>query len=324
MNKINIGITMGDPAGVGPEVLVKAISHLYKKRLSLIYSIIGDKYVLEKNIKKLGLRNFLGEKEIKLFDLKNVSKNYKPGKLSPEYGRASLEYIDTAIRLLKKKEISALVTGPVSKSAINMFGKNFFGHSEYLASHFKVKRYQMMLTNRYMRVVPLTRHIPFQEISPYLNFRFVYIGIKMVLFFLKKYFQISSPRLAVCSLNPHSGEEGFVGKEEKRVILPVIERLKEEGNLQIYGPFSADGLFSRYRRGDYDCIVGMYHDQVMIPVKMVDPEYTVNITLGLPFIRTSVGHGTAFDIARKGIASPNSMIEAIKIAYQLARHVHSH
>ncbi|MCM8778629.1 MAG: 4-hydroxythreonine-4-phosphate dehydrogenase PdxA [Candidatus Omnitrophica bacterium] len=324
MNKIKIGITMGDPAGVGPEVIIKAVEKLSVAKFSVNLLIIGDGGVLENYLHKFRLKGFLKRKNLELVDLKNVAKkNFKPGFSRPEYGRAALEYINQAITLLKGGVISTLVTAPVSKEMINRGGIKFFGHTEYLSSSFQVADTLMMLVNRYMRVVPLTRHIALKEVSPQINYSFLYKNIKLTAEYLRKFFSIFSPKIAICALNPHGGEGGSLGNEEKEVIIPLIEDLGKESTLRVSGPYSADGLFSHYKKNEYDCIIGMYHDQVMIPVKMIDPEHTVNITLGLPFIRTSPGHGTAFDIAGKGKASFSSMFSAIKLAYKLTQNAFS-
>lgn len=323
IKKINIGITMGDPAGIGPEVLIKAVDKLSIKKFPINFVLIGDKCVLENYLIKFKIKNFFAKENIELIDLKNVSKRFRPGISKPEYGKASLEYIDTAIQLLKEKRILALVTAPVNKGMINKAGIKFPGHTEYLGYSFKVKDTLMMLTNRYMCVVPLTRHISLKDVPRFINKSFIYKGIKLVLDYLKKYFSIPLPSIAILSLNPHGGEAGVIGKEEEEIIIPVIEKFKKKSSLRIFGPYPADGFFAHYKKNQYDCIIGMYHEQVMIPVKIFDPEYTVNITLGLPFIRTSPGHGTALDIAGKGIASFNSMFEAIKMAYQLTRNAFS-
>lgn len=311
---------MGDPGGIGPEVLVKAVDKLSLKKIPVNFLLVGDRHVLEKYTALFKIRNFFTRSNIEIIDLDNIPQKFKPGFYSPEYGKASWEYLETAVSLLRRKKISALVTAPVSKEMIKKSGKQFPGHTEYFGSTFKIKEVIMMLANRYMRVVPLTRHIPLKNVCRYINYHYVIKNLRLVVRYLKSYFSLYSPQIAICSLNPHGGEGGELGEEERNIIIPAIEEINRKSEANISGPFSADGLFSQYKKNRYDCIIGMYHDQVMIPVKMVDPEYTVNITLGLPFVRTSPGHGTAFDIAGKGIASFTSMYEAIKLAYQLSRH----
>lgn len=324
MNKISIGITMGDPGGVGPEVLVRAVNRFIKKNYPVKLIIIGDRWILERYAKKFKIDDFFEKENLEFIDLKNVKKrSFKPGVAKLEYGVASLDYIDTAVSLLKKKRIVSLVTSPVSKEVISKAKKFFPGHTEYLGRSFGMRNVLMMLVNRYMRVLPLTRHIPLKDVPRFINYSLIYDGIKLANLYLKKYFSITSPRIAICSLNPHSGEGGVLGNEEKKIIIPAINDLKKNEEIKVFGPYSADGIFSQYKNYKYDCIIGIYHDQVMIPIKMIDPEHTVNITLGLPFIRTSPSHGTAFEIAGKGIASFISMWEAIKLAYQFSHHAHS-
>jgi 4-hydroxythreonine-4-phosphate dehydrogenase len=319
--KINIGLTMGDPAGIGAEVLIKAVAEL-KPRLGAEYTIIGDRFILEGFCRELKIKGFFDKNCVKLIDLKNVPRrNLKFGKTSAVSAKASIEYLDTAIGLLREGRILALVTAPLNKAAINNSGIKFLGHTEYLASSFGVKNFVMMLINKNLRVVPLTRHIALRQVRQRINSHLISEAVKLVVDYLKRYFALPMPEIAICSLNPHSGEEGFLGEEEKEVILPAIQVLKRNISAKIYGPFSSDGLFARPDRAKFDCIIGMYHDQVLIPIKMFNPQRVVNLTLGLPFIRTSPGHGSALDIAGKGIADHSSMTEAIKLACQLSRNV---
>jgi len=313
---------MGDPAGIGPEVLIKSLVRL-KGCLPATYLIVGDRKVLENCCSRLKIKNFFEDRSVELVDLNNIDTGkINFGKDTPIYGRAALEYLDRAIELLRNKSIVTLVTAPLSKSAVNSCGIKFQGHTEYLARAFGAKNILMLMVNKNLRVVPLTRHIALRDVPGKLNRACVYNGIKNTVYYLKKYYSISNPRIGVCALNPHSGEAGFAGKEEKEVIIPAITDLRRRISAEIEGPLSADGLFSRYKKGDFDCIVGMYHDQVLIPVKMSDYNRTVNLTVGLPFVRTSPAHGTAFDIAGRGVAVPTSMIEAIKLAEQLTRNAH--
>lgn len=322
--EFSIGLTMGDPGGIGPEVLIKAIQEL-KNRLPARFVIIGSGNILEWYCLKLKIRNFFQHNEVSLLDLNNVKeRSFKFGINSPHYGKASLEYLNKAIELLKGKKISCLVTCPVSKGAINLYRRNFIGHTEYLAGAFGIKKFAMMMLNRNLRVIPLTRHIALKDVSGKINYSLVYEGIELAVDYLKKYFAITHPCIAVCSLNPHSGESGFIGKEEREIIIPAIRDFKQKILAKVEGPFSADGLFSQWEKPRFDCIIGMYHDQVLIPVKMTDSHRTVNLTLGLPFIRTSPSHGTGFDIAGKGVASSTSMMEAIKLAYHLSHNVISY
>ncbi len=309
--KIKIGITMGDPAGIGAEIIRKALdsNRLLPKNIDIL--VIGDRWVFEK-IKNLKFKI----KNFQFLDLENVpKKNFRFGRISPLYGKASLEYIDKAIELIKEKEIQVLVTCPVSKEAINLAGIDFKGHTEYLASHFRVKDFVMMLVGGNLKTSLVTRHIPLSKVSSILNTSDIYKTILLTEKALREFFGIKDPKIAVSSLNPHAGEGSFLGEEEKKKIMPAISLAKKHIK-NICGPYPADTIFHSYLRGDYDCVVCMYHDQALIPLKMLFREKGVNLTLSLPFIRTSPLHGTAFDIAGKNRASPLSLIEAIKLAYR--------
>jgi len=311
MNSIKIGITMGDPSGIGAEIIVKALASDEIGDLRDIL-VIGDRWIFERSQKSA-----TSNQKFEFLDLQNVpGKNFRFGKISPEYGRASLEYIDKAIQLIKEDRIQALVTNPVSKEAINLAGIKFPGHTEYLAKKFRVKDFAMMLVGGNLRVVLVTRHIPLNQVSKTLSIEKIYKTILLAKESLEKFFDIEKPKIAVCSLNPHSGESGFLGDEEKKIIIPAISLAKRYVR-NIYGPFPSDTLFySQLKKRDYDCIICMYHDQGLIPLKMLFRDRAVNMTLGLKFLRTSPAHGVAFDIAGKNKANPSSLIEAIKLAYK--------
>lgn len=272
LSKPLIAVTAGDPGGIGPEIVRKALKN---PRLS-------------KN------QNFLIIDE-----------------------RAAIRSIDKAIELLKKGDAAALVTGPVSKAAINKAGTRFSGHTEYLAEKFGVEFPVMMFAGGPIKAAIVTRHIPLKKVSSVLDTGKIIKTAELTYKFLKKYFRIKKPRIGVVALNPHAGEEGLLGGEEREIIKPAVDKLKSQIPL-IKGPLPADAAFHDLYNKKYDCLVCMYHDQAMIPVKMLARDTAVNITLGLPFIRTSPVHGTAFDIAGKGIADPSSMIEAMNLAARLA------
>lgn len=309
--KIKIGITMGDPAGIGAEIIKKALvsGRLPTRYIDIL--VIGDRWVFEriKNL-KLKIKNF------QFLDLKNTpKKNFRFGRISPSYGKASLEYIDRAIELIREKKIQVLVTCPVSKEAINLGGIDFKGHTEYLASHFGVEDFVMMLVGGSLRVSLVTRHIPLNRVSSILNTSDIYKTILLTEKALREFFGIKNPKIAVSSLNPHAGEGSFLGDEEKEKIVPAISLAKKHIK-NVCGPYPIDTVFYSHFKRDYDCVVCMYHDQGLIPLKILFREKGVNITLGLPFLRTSPLHGTAFDIAGKNKASPLSLIEAIRLAYR--------
>lgn len=279
-----ICITMGDPAGIGPEITLKSLKFSQiKNRATFI--IIGD------------------------------NRYRKP---EPACGKASFEYLETAVDYLKKKKADALVTAPVNKEMINRAGIPFSGHTEYLAKSFNVKKFAMMLVGGNLRVTLATRHLALKEAIRSLSKKEIITAIELTAQGLKKYFKIKKPRIVVCGLNPHCGEGGILGKEEEDIILPAVKtaRKKLKG---LVGPMAADSAFRKAYEGKFDAVICMYHDQGMIPLKMLAQFKGVNITLGLPFIRTSPSHGTAYDIAGKNKADHRSMLEAIKLAINLCK-----
>jgi len=307
---IRVGITFGDPAGIGPEIIVKAINKL--KDLAY-FVVIGDKWVLDKiPNSKFQIINY------KFIDLNNVRhKNFAFGKIKAAYGQASLEYIDYALKLIKNKQIDCLVTCPISKESIKLAGFSFPGHTEYLAKQFKVKDFAMMLLNEKLRFVLITRHIPLSQVSLALNKNEIFKTIILTHNSLKELFLIKNPRLIVCGLNPHASDNGIIGTEENTIIKPVLNYLKGK-NIKIEGPFASDVAITKAMAENYDCIIAFYHDQALIPLKLLDSSSGVNLTLGLPFVRTSPLHGTAFDIAGKNLASADSLVCAIKLAIRCA------
>lgn len=305
--KIRVGITMGDPSGIGPYITLRAIEKL--KGAIVDFVIIGDKWVFNKvQGSKLKVKSY------DFIDLKNVNhKNFSFGKIKAEYGRASMEYLDKALELLKDGKIDCLVTCPISKEAWSLTGFKYSGHTEYLANRSDTKNFAMMLLNKRLRIVLATRHIPisrvFLELQPEQLYRTILITYRS----LKELFLIKNPRLVVCGLNPHASDNGLIGDEENRIIKPVLKRLK--GFIRrIDGPISSDVAILLASQDKYDCVIAMYHDQALIPLKLLNNRRGVNLTLGLPFIRTSPLHGTAFDIAKSRSADPTSLIEAVKLA----------
>lgn len=281
-----------------------------------------------------------GVQGIHVIDLKNVHKgDFSFGKVKAECGKAALEYLNKGIALLKAGKIDCLVTAPVNKEAVNLAGEPFSGQTEYLAWHFKVKDVVMMLFNKRLRVSLVTRHIPLKDVAGRITVEEVFKTIRGSVRGLSSFFGIQKPRIAVCGLNPHASDNGVIGDEEKRFIVPAIEKAKKE-KLIVSGPFPADTIFAPLETiqqaekrkgplrgveeavpGRYDCIVCMYHDQGLIPLKLTGFNEAVNITLGLPFVRTSPGHGTAFDIAGKNKANPDSFVHAIRVAIQCTRNL---
>lgn len=327
-----IGITMGDPCGIGPEVILKALSSQEIKTAAK-YLVIGCKKVLSRiadsldinnymnviqnDISSLNIEHFLRD-DINLLDLNNVSIQdataYKP---LPECGRASVEYILNGINLAQRGEIDALVTSPISKEAVKMAGFEFGGHTELLKEKTSAEKVVMFMVGRRLRVSFVTTHLAVNEISRFITEESVFSAIQITATGLKTFFGISRPKIAVCGLNPHCGDGDRFGMEEKEIIIPAIKKALELG-IDCHGPLSSDTVFNRAIKGEFDVVVAQFHDQGTIPIKMHAFDSGVNITLGIPIIRTSPTHGTAFDIAGKGIADPGSITEALKVAITMA------
>ncbi|MFA5088345.1 MAG: 4-hydroxythreonine-4-phosphate dehydrogenase PdxA [Candidatus Omnitrophota bacterium] len=306
-----VGITLGDPAGIGPEVVSKALAQSAIRELA-DFVIIGNQPVYEQySIKKF--------KNCKFIDTDSPqAQEIKPGRPNRESAVASLKYLQCGIDLLKKSQITSLVTAPLSKEAVSSIGKKFHGHTEYLAEAFNVKKYGMMFVADDLRTILVTRHIPLKDVSSLISVNNIYETIQLGHQALKEFFKIENPRIAVCGLNPHAGEGGTIGDEEISKILPAIQQARHQGIL-VEGPFAADTLFSPITAKKYDTILALYHDQGLIPLKTLHFQNLVNLTIGLPFVRTSPAHGTAFNIAGKNTADPSSMREAIKLAATLSK-----
>jgi len=304
-----IGITLGDPSGIGPEVVARALAKPSIRKLGH-YKLIGDYAIYRKY-------NAGYYKNCSFIDLKSVRPfQCRPGKPNNNTAQASLNALTTAVELFKRREITALVTAPVCKEAIGRIQSSFTGHTEFLANAFGRKNVGMMFVAGQLRIIIVTRHIPLQKVSSQINTSNIYKTITLTHRALKNTFKIKKPVIAVCGLNPHAGEGGTIGTEEIKKIIPAIKRGRRN-KINIRGPFSADTLFSPDITHKFDAVIAMYHDQGLIPAKTLCFKKLVNLTIGLPFIRTSPAHGTAFDIAGKHKADPSSMCEAIRLAVQL-------
>ena len=253
-------------------------------------------------------------------DLANVrTTNFAFGIQNPFFGKAAMEYIDKALELLNCHEADALVTAPVNKSCIRSAGfKEFEGHTEYLAQKTGSKDFAMMFVGKRLKITLCSRHIALRLVARAITEDVIYRTIMLTHECLKKSFGIKDPKIAVAGLNPHAGDSGLFGDEEEKVIIPAI-RKASTGIKNIYGPFPADVVFYETLKGKFDAVVAMYHDQALAPFKTLYFNDGVNMTMGLPFVRTSPDHGTAFDIAGKGIADPTSMKEAILLACRLSK-----
>lgn len=310
--KIRMGITIGDPSGIGPEVTIKSLKR-FKVPSDCEIFVFGDRVALD----KVGLKKKVNK--INLVDLRLLKRSeLKLGILSKKFGLYSFQYLSEAVKFLKAGIVNCIVTAPVSKEAISLNKIKFPGHTEFLATKFKVKDFVMMFISRNLKVSLVTRHLPLKEVSKSIKKEDVFKAITLTSMAMKDYFGISRPKIAVSGLNPHAGEDGLMGTEEERIIKPVIIQLRKKSNT-IYGPIPADTLFKRTLSKEFDAVVCMYHDQGLIPFKMLNFFNGINLTLGLPFVRTSCVHGTAFNIAGKDKANCNSMLAAINLAYRLTK-----
>lgn len=304
-----IGITVGDPGGIGPEVTSAALRRPSVRNLAN-YVVIGDHGLFR--------RYFHGRFPHCLFlDLEILGPDIpRPGKISRRGAGAALAYLQKAVDLLKEKTIDALVTAPVCKETIEDLGQPFPGHTEFLAEAFGVKDYDMMFVSEELKTIIVTRHIPLKDAVRSLSRPKILSTIRLADRTLKQQFHIRRPRLAICGLNPHAGEGGKMGREEISVVIPAVQAARRLG-IAVEGPLAADTLFVEHNRRRYDAVIAMYHDQGLIPVKTLAFRQAVNLTIGLPFVRTSPAHGTAFDIAGKNKADCSSMVEAIRLAATL-------
>jgi len=324
-----IGITMGDPTGIGPEIIVKALS---KKELFQACRpvVFGDREVVLKAVKmqdlpatveiidKIPEDGYLPQK-IFLYPLSQLEvASLHFGKPDQKCGEGMVKYIEEAVRWVRNGTLNAITTCPINKQAINAAGHPFSGHTELLAYLVGASFVAMMFLGTRWKVVLVTTHLPIKEVSKWITRDRVLSTIRMTDEGLKKYFGFTHPKIAVLGLNPHCGEEGLLGEEEKMEIIPAISEATSQG-VEVNGPFSADSFFDRSSYSAFDAVISMYHDQGLIPIKMLDFNEAINFTLGLPFIRTSVGHGTAYDIAGRGVADPTNLIKAILTASNLSK-----
>jgi len=332
LRKPIVAITMGDPAGIGPEVILKALSdpaiHHACRPL-----ILGDWGVLQRT--RLGRRNrprlIRWQNARPLLPMLNQPGRFvvcslselgaeqsRPATPARAAGHAAYRYICVAGQLALSGFADAIATAPISKHLLIDAGYNYPGHTELLAELSRTPQCRMMLVGRELRVVPVTGHVALMNVSRGLTRKSIRATIELTHRSLREFFAISRPRIAVAALNPHAGEEGIFGHEEKEIIAPAVRAAARAG-IRAQGPLPADSLFHHAARGDYDAVVCMYHDQGLIPLKLHHFFGGVALTLGPPFIRTSVDHGTAYDIAGKGEADASSMKEAILLAARLAR-----
>jgi 4-hydroxythreonine-4-phosphate dehydrogenase len=299
---------MGDPAGVGPEIVLKAVADPQIQPLAR-WIIVGDAAVLEQARRITGLE----PASIQVHDTRRPGE-VSFGKLDARYGAAGVEYVRIATEMCLDGRADAMVTAPLNKEAVALSGMPFSGHTEYIAELCGAAESRMLLASERLSTIHVTTHVPLRsacELDTGRILRTIQLGHEAM-----RLLGFDEPRIAVCGLNPHAGEHGLFGSEE-RFITPAIEAARASG-IKCSGPHAGDTVFLQAVRGAYDLVVAMYHDQGHIPMKLIDFEGTVNISLGIPIIRTSVDHGTAFDIAGKNLADPRSMKQAMRLAARMA------
>jgi 4-hydroxythreonine-4-phosphate dehydrogenase len=322
-----LAITMGDPAGVGPEVITKALEHpaVWQVCRPLV---VGDGHWLQEAARLVGSRRPLHTvqavaeegpgQSVPVLDLANVDADRLiRGQVSPQAGQAAYEYIRQAVGLALRGEVAGVVTGPINKEALHAAGIRYAGHTEILADLCAAKGVAMMLVAGQLRVSHVSTHLSLQEALVKVTVERILRVAHLTHTALAR-LQIAEPRIAVAGLNPHAGEGGLFGSEEQDIIRPAVETAQALG-CNVLGPFPPDSVFLRASQGEFDAVIAMYHDQGHIPVKMLGFYEGVNVTLGLPIIRTSVDHGTAFDIVGTGQADERSLVAALHLAAQMAQ-----
>jgi len=323
-----IAVSLGDPAGIGPELIAEAWARREAEALPPFFAVGSAEVLHEAAIARgldLPIRTITDLSDpagwfATALPVLNVGKaRYQPGRATEQGAQLAAASLERAVATVSVGVASALVTGPIAKAELARIGFTFPGQTEFVASWCKVSADEavMMLAGPNLRTVPMTVHCALAEVPKKLTVELIRKRAAIVARALHEDFGIAEPRLAVCGLNPHAGEEGRMGSEESKVIAPAIAALRKAG-IDATGPHPADTLFAPRKRGSYDVAIAMYHDQALVPLKTLDFDQGVNVTLGLPIVRTSPDHGTAFDIAGKGVADPGAMIAAIRMAGEIA------
>jgi 4-hydroxythreonine-4-phosphate dehydrogenase len=323
MSATPVAITMGDPAGIGPEIVARLFS---EPPLAVPAIVIGDAGVLRRVADLLAIPvdvreiSRVGEARFQSATLEVIAETHLPadlpvGKVDRRCGAAAFAYVKRGIELALAGEVAAIVTAPIHKEALSAAGIRYPGHTEILADLTGTRDYAMMLMNDELRVILVSIHVSLRQAIEAIDGERESKTIRLAHRACRQ-LGISAPRIAVAGLNPHAGEGGLFGSEDRDIIAPAIARARAEG-MDVTGPFAPDTVFMRARRGEFDIVVAQYHDQGLIPVKYLGIDHGVNITVGLPFVRTSVDHGTAFDIAGQGIADASSLRVALSHAAAL-------
>ncbi|MCW9708231.1 4-hydroxythreonine-4-phosphate dehydrogenase PdxA [Fodinibius salsisoli] len=320
-----IAISSGDINGIGPEIILKTLNNRELKDNTVI--ILSSKSVIDFYADKLGIDlNYkvvtsienIQEQAINLLHAyEDDAPAISPGTLNEQSGACAMQAVEQALKLCKTGQADALVTAPISKEAVNLAGYHIPGHTEFLAEHTNTTDFLMMLVNDGLRVGLASIHIPIADVPEALTEESIIRDATIMHQSLQQDFGIAAPRIAMLGLNPHAGDGGIIGKEEQQLIAPAIKTLTDQG-LEVTGPHAADGFFGNRKYEHYDGILAMYHDQGLVPFKTLSFGTGVNFTAGLPIVRTSPDHGTAFDIAGKGQANPSSFEQAFDLALQLS------
>jgi len=313
-----IALTMGDPAGIGPEIVLKALADPAVAPLAR-WIVVGDGRVLEMAEQFTGLKHAIGELRA-ISELRDTAtlgdlSGFAFGRLDARCGAAAVEYVRVATELCLGGEADAMVTAPLNKEAVTMSGQPFSGHTEYIAALCGATESRMLLASERLCTVHVSTHVALRaacDLNTGRILRTIELGYDAM-----RLLGFEKPRIAVCGLNPHAGEHGLFGQEDESLIAPAVEAARAKG-IACSGPHAGDTIFLQASRGAYDLVVAMYHDQGHIPMKLIDFEGTVNVSLGIPIIRTSVDHGTAFDIAGKNQSDARSMKQAMRMAVKMA------
>lgn len=320
-----IGISLGDINGIGPEVIIKTLSD--NRLLSYFTPVIyGSSKILSYYKKVIGIHDFhynqvkngIQSKRINIYDCWHETIDVKSGESNADGGKYAQISLSKAVEDLKNGNLDALVTSPINKHNIQSETFTFNGHTEYLASVFECNDYLMLMVSGKLRIAVVTGHLPIKKVSKIITKSEILKKVRVFENSLKQDFGILKPRIAVLGLNPHAGDEGILGKEEQKEILPAIEELKKKNKL-IFGPYSADGFFGSGSYKKFDGILAMYHDQGLIPFKSLSFGSGVNFTAGLPIVRTSPDHGTGYPIAGKNKANPDSFRNSIFLAIDILK-----
>ncbi|MFQ5949178.1 MAG: 4-hydroxythreonine-4-phosphate dehydrogenase PdxA [Nitrospiria bacterium] len=326
-----IAITMGDPCGIGPEVIVKGLldEAIYDVcrpfvignagRMAEVAALFASSLAV-RPIKAVDEARFTGGSLDVLDDLQeSLPPHLHFGKPHPLAASAAMRAMNEAVQLALRKEIDGITTAPIHKEQMKAIGFSFPGHTEFFAKIAGTDRFGMMMVGGGLKIMLATIHLPLKKAIEHLKRPLLLESIRLTAMGLKRDFGCPDPQIAVAALNPHAGEAGIFGDEEEREVIPAVKSAQAEG-INVSGPYPADTLFHQLRQDRFDAAVALFHDQALIPIKLLAFGRAINVTVGLPFIRTSVDHGTAYDIAGRGTADPRSLQEAVKLAAQMAQH----